>query len=47
MSADPEQRPSSTAIFHVLQQQAALAPHQSVSSGLTPQHSLNAPTNSR
>ena len=48
LSADPDQRPSSTAIFHILQQQAALAPVGASSNGLTPQNSLGTPTtNSR
>ena len=47
LSADPDQRPSSTAIFHVLQHQASLAPVQSNSGVASPQNSLGAPTNSR
>lgn len=44
---DPDQRPSSTAIFHVLQQQASLAPLPPSSGVASPQNSLGAPTNSR
>ena len=48
LSADPEHRPSSTATFHVLQQQAALAPPAASSSAaLSPQDSLGAPASSR